>query len=117
MSFQQPRRRDGRFASSINAESSGSLAELDMTAELNLDRPETLTDGDLERMAQSGAPLSSRLVAAGTGFMGTAVRAAADPDPLIRAQAWWGRGGLEHSVIDRLERDRAVRKVIHALTN
>lgn len=68
-------------------------------------------DDVLETLAEPDQPTAVRLAAAGTGYAGTADRAAADPHPLVRAVALTG-WDLSEVHRDRLRRDPEVQRVM-----
>lgn len=71
-------------------------------------------DDVLERLAEHDQPAAVRLAAAQTGYAGTGDRAAADPNPLVRAMAL-AAWDLSPENKEAIGNDRSVQKVIEAL--
>lgn len=70
---------------------------------------------ELDRMQDFDRPVLSRLSAVGTGYAGTAQRAAGDPSPVVRAGALNGWDLPAHSQ-RQLQRDREVHRVIAVIS-
>ncbi|MEH0110608.1 hypothetical protein V6N00_12930 [Tersicoccus sp. MR15.9] len=73
-----------------------------------------VTDEDLALLAEPDQPEVVRMAAAGTGFAGTADRAATDPNPLVRATAATG-WDLSARHQQALGKDPAVQRLLGQL--
>jgi hypothetical protein len=87
------------------AESNDPLVRAEVTSSIRV------PDDVLERLSEADQPASVRLAAVNTGYAGTADRAAADPDPLVRAAALAG-WDLSDTNRERLNHDPKVQRVM-----
>lgn len=106
------RQSDGRFGAQLHAESQG----LSLAAPVQRQSISVSTSAEgLDRMQDLDQPFGVRLAAANTGYAGTAMRAAADPNPIVRAAAvnGWDLPAFRRRV---LARDPAVQRVMAVLS-
>lgn len=87
------------------SESNDPLVRAEVTSSIRV------PDDVLERLAEADQPAAVRLAAVNTGYAGTADRAAADPDPLVRAAALAG-WDLSDTNRERLNHDPKVQLVM-----
>lgn len=87
------------------AESPDDLVRADLTSSIRI------PDDVLERLSEPDQSVSVRLATANTGYPGTADRAAADEDPLVRAAAY-GSWDLSPADRNRLRSDAKVQRLM-----
>lgn len=87
------------------AESPNDLVRADLTSSLRI------PDDVLERLSEPDQSVSVRLATANTGYPGTADRAAADEDPLVRAAAY-AAWDLSPADRNRLRGDAKVQRLM-----
>lgn len=87
------------------AESPNDLVRADLTSSIRI------PDDVLERLSEPDQSVSVRLATANTGYPGTADRAAADEDPLVRAAAY-SSWDLSPADRNRLRGDAKVQRLM-----